>query len=342
LKNMQAIEISDTRTVTIIDKAKPVITDPLDVIVKIAAVSICGTDIHTFTNTHPFVKPPVVVGHECSGVVAKTGGKVESVKVGDRVAIDPVFGCGTCRPCKTGRANACANVKCRGVHVEGAMQQFFKVREQDVYKIPDNLEDIVLAAGIEPFAIGAQAVWRGNVKAGQTMVIFGAGPIGLTTMLMAISRGASCIMIDRKEDRLAKAVKLGAIGAISATARDLREQVMALAEDGGPDISCDAVGNPAIVDLCVELAAPTGTVVLLGMDGQQNNVTELAIFRKELTIVGSRMNSGMFPTVLELVSTGKLPLDAVLTHRFSTTEANEAFTMAIDQPDGFTKAVITF
>jgi 2-desacetyl-2-hydroxyethyl bacteriochlorophyllide A dehydrogenase len=339
---MKAIEISDTRKITIIDKPEPVIAGPREVIVKIAAVSICGTDIHTFTNTHPFVKPPVVVGHECSGVVAETGSDVKDVKTGDRVAIDPVLGCGDCRPCNIGRANACANVKCRGVHVEGAMQELLKVREQDVYKIPDNLTDLVLGAGVEPFAIGAQAVWRGNVSKGQLMVIFGAGPIGLTTMFMAMNRGAECIMIDTKEDRLENAVRLGAKRGISATAADLKEQVLALTGNEGPHVTCDAVGHPAIVDLCVELVAPTGTVVLLGMDGQQNNVTELSIFRKELTIVGSRMNSGMFPTVLELIREDKLPLDAILTHRFTTDEAREAFTMAIEQPKGFTKAVITF
>ena len=339
---MKAIEISDTRKITIINKPEPVIAEPRDVIVKIAAVSICGTDIHTFTNTHPFVKPPVIVGHECSGVVSKVGSQVQSVKPGDRIAIDPVLGCGACRPCNNGRPNACANVKCRGVHVEGAMQALFKVREQDVYKVPDCLDDIVLAAGIEPFAIGAQAVWRGNVGMGQTMVIFGAGPIGLTTMLMAMNRGAKCIMVDLKADRLSKAIKLGAIGAISATADDLKAQVMALAGADGPDVTCDAVGHPAIVDLCVDLVAPAGTVVLLGMDGRQNTVTELSIFRKELTIVGSRMNSGMFPTVLDLIRAEKLPLDAILTHRFTAAEASEAFTMAIEQPEAFTKAVIIF
>ena len=339
---MKAIEISDTRKINLIDIPEPVISDPQEVIVKIAAVSICGTDIHTFTNTHPFVRPPVVVGHECSGVVTEVGSEVQLVKPGDRVAVDPVLGCGDCQPCKTGRANACANVKCRGVHVEGAMQEFFKIRERDVYKVPDSLEDLVLAACVEPFAIGAQAVWRGNVSEGQTMVIFGAGPIGLTTMFMAMNRGAKCIMIDLKEDRLAKALKLGAMGAISASADDLKEQVLALTGDEGPQVTCDAVGHPSIVDLCVDLAAPTGTVILLGMDGQQNNVTELSIFRKELNIVGSRMNSGMFPTVLELIGEGRLPLGAILTHRFTTGEASEAFTMAIEQPEAFTKAVITF
>lgn len=339
---MKAIEISDTRKINLIDIPEPVISDPQEVIVKIAAVSICGTDIHTFTNTHPFVRPPVVVGHECSGVVTEVGSEVQLVKPGDRVAVDPVLGCGDCRPCKTGRANACANVKCRGVHVEGAMQEFFKVRERDVYKVPDSLEDLVLAACVEPFAIGAQAVWRGNVSDGQTMVIFGAGPIGLTTMFMAMNRGAKCIMIDIKEDRLAKALKLGAMGAIPASADDLKEQVLALTGEEGPQVTCDAVGHPSIVDLCVDLAAPTGTVILLGMDGQQNNVTELSIFRKELNIVGSRMNSGMFPTVLELIGEGRLPLGAILTHRFTREEASEAFTMAIEQPEAFTKAVITF
>lgn len=339
---MKAIEISDTRTITLIDKAEPTITGPKEVIVKIAGVSICGTDIHTFTNTHPFVKPPVIVGHECSGVVTAVGAEVQSVAPGDRVAIDPVVGCGTCRPCTTGRANACASVNCRGVHVEGAMQELFKVREQDVYIVPDTLDDLVLAAAVEPFAIGAQAVWRGNVRAGQTMVIFGAGPIGLTTMFMAMSRGAKCIMIDMQEGRLANALNHGAIGAISATAPDLKEQVLALTGPEGAEVTCDAVGHPAIVDNCVDLAAPTGTVILLGMDGQNNNVTELDIFRKELTIVGSRMNSAMFPTVLDLVAENRLPLDAILTHRFTTEQATEAFTMAIDQPEGFTKAVITF
>lgn len=339
---MKAIEISDTRKTTIIDKQKPVVAEPQDVIVKIAAVSICGTDVHTFTNTHPFVKPPVIVGHECSGVVTKIGSDVQSVKIGDRVAIDPVLGCGSCMPCNTGRANACADVMCRGVHVEGAMQEYFKVREQDVYCLPQNMKDLVLGAIIEPFAIGAQAVWRGNVTAGQTMLIFGAGPIGLTTMLMAKSRGAECIIVDMKEDRLAKALRLGATGVVSANATDLEQQVLSIAGEDGIQVSCDAVGHPDIVDHCVDLVAPTGTVVLLGMDGRQNNVTELAIFRKELTIVGSRMNSGMFPTVLELVEKNELPLGDILSHRFSVENASDAFTMAVDQPEGFTKAVITF
>lgn len=339
---MKAIEITGTRLVTLIDKPEPTITGPEDVIVRIAAVSICGTDIHTFTNTHPFVKPPVIVGHECSGVVVEVGSEVQRVKPGDRVAIDPVLGCGVCRTCLSGRANACAEVKCRGVHVEGAMQELFKVRERDVYKVPDTLADLVLAAAVEPFAIGAQAVWRGNISRDQAMVIFGAGPIGLTTMLMAMNRGARCIMIDLKEDRLARAMELGAAAAIPATAVDLKEQVLDITGTGGPNVTCDAVGHPQLVDLCVDLVAPTGTVILLGMDGGQNNVTELAIFRKELTIVGSRMNSAMFPTVLQLVDDGALPLEAILTHRFISEKATDAFCMATNQPPGFTKAVITF
>ena len=338
---MKAIEITGTRKISIIDRDEPKVQNPTDVIVKIAAVSICGTDIHTYTNTHPFVRPPVVVGHECSGIVAQVGKEVERVQPGDRVAIDPVLGCGSCRPCLNGRANACADVKCRGVHVEGAMQELFKVRDQDVYKIPDSLDDLVLAAATEPFAIGAQAVWRGNVRQDQFMVIFGAGPIGLTTMVMAINRGARCIMVDLKEDRLAKATELGATGVISATDADLKEKVLDLTGNEGPHVTCDAVGHPEIVNHCVDLIAPTGTVVLLGMDGQPNNVTELMIFRKEMTIVGSRMNSGVFPTVLALMAENKLPLAQILTHRFTKNEAESAFTMALEQPVGFTKAVIT-
>lgn len=339
---MRAIEITDTRQVSIIEKPAPELSQEDDVIVRIRAVSICGTDIHTFTNTHPFVRPPVIVGHECSGVVESIGRGVTDLSIGDRVAIDPVLGCGSCTPCKRGRANACANVKCRGVHVEGAMQELFKVRACDVHKVPDSLTDLVLAAAVEPFGIGAQAVWRGDVQTGQKMVIFGAGPIGLCTMFMAMTRGAQCILIDRQQSRLDEALRHGAFGVVNAEAADFKEQVLALTGPEGADRTCDAVGNPRLVELCVELAAPTGTVILLGMDGSQNGVTELDIFRKELTIVGSRMNSGMFPTVLELIGKGKLPLETILTHRFDYSQAEEAFTMAVQQPSGFIKAVVEF
>lgn len=339
---MKAIQISGACELSLIDIPEPVITADDDVIVDIAGVSICSTDIQIFTNSHPYLKPPLIAGHECAGVVSAVGAGVSNVKIGDRVTVDPVLGCGQCGPCRKGRANACARARCRGIHVDGAMLERFKVRGQDVHKIPDFLDDLVLAAGIEPFAIGAQAVWRGNVEHGQSMVIFGAGPVGLTTMFMGMSRGANCIMVDMKEDRLANALRLGAKGAVNAAAHDAAEQIREITGPEGPDVTCDAVGHPAIVDLCVSLTAPTGTVILLGMDGQKNNVTELAIFQKELNIVGSRMSSNMFPTVLEMVGMGRLPLEAILSHRFTPETVDRAFGMALEQPEGFCKSVIAF
>ena len=328
--------------VEIIDKPEPEITGTDDVIVKIEAVGICGTDIHTFLNEHPFVKPPVIVGHECSGEVAACGSTVNNVSQGDRVVIDPVLGCGTCRPCKTGRANVCANVKCRGVHVEGAMQEYFKVRSLDIHKLPDAEDDIAAGAMIEPLSIGAQACWRGGIKENDTIVIFGAGPIGLAVMLNAHCRGAHTILIDMKEDRLARAKELGALCAISANDETLAEQIYSLTSGEGPQVTCDAVGHPEIFKKCVDLVAPTGTVVLLGMDGRHNEVTELEIFRKEISIVGSRMNSNMFPVILERVNKGELNPGHMASHRFSMAEAEKAFSMAVNQPSGFLKAIISF
>lgn len=339
---MKALEISDTRTVSLIEKPAPEITAPDDVIVEIKAVSICGTDVHTFLGEHPFVKPPVVIGHECSGVVTACGSEVENVQPGDRVAVDPVWGCGTCRACTSGRANACATVKCRGVHSEGAMQEYFKVRGRDVHKMPDSLEDIVLGAVIEPLAVGAQACWRGDVRQGDVVVIFGAGPIGIAVMLNAMAIGAECVLVDMKQDRLARAEKLGAVAAISASDPGLVERVLELTGSEGAQVTCDAVGHPAIYKQCVELVAPTGSVVLLGMDGRANEVTELQIFRKEMNVVGSRMNSNMFPLVLERIAEGKMDPAHLLSHRFSMDEAGDAFRLAVEQPDGFLKSTITF
>lgn len=339
---MKAVEISDTRVVTIIEKPEPKIEQADDVIVKIKSVSICGTDVHTFQGEHPFVKPPVVVGHECGGEVAECGSGVTGFKPGDRVAIDPVFGCGTCRACTSGRANACANVKCRGVHVEGAMQEYFKIRECDVHKLPDSVEDLELGAVVEPMSIGAQACWRGNVSEDQVAVIFGAGPIGIAVMLNAHCLGARTILIDMKEDRLQRARDFGALAAFSATDPELKAKILDLTDGEGPHVTCDAVGHPRIFEQCIDLVAPTGHVVLLGMDGQPNNVTELQIFKKEMSVVGSRMNSNMFPTILDRVARGQMKLENMVSHRFPTDKASEAFKMAVEQPAGFLKAMVTF
>lgn len=339
---MKALEISDTKTVTLIEKPEPQITEPDDVIVKIKAVSICGTDVHTFLGEHPFVKPPVVVGHECSGVVEACGIEVENVRPGDRVAVDPVWGCGECRACRSGRANACATVKCRGVHSEGAMQEYFKIRGRDVHKLPDSLEDIIHGAVIEPLAVGAQACWRGNVQSGDVVVIFGAGPIGIAVMLNAMAMGAGCVLVDMKEDRLSRAKQLGALAAVSASDPDLKERVVELSGGEGPQVTCDAVGHPSIYKQCAEIVAPTGSVVLLGMDDRPNEVTELQIFRKEMTVVGSRMNSNMFPAALELIAAGKIEPGSLVSHKFSAEDGVEAFLMAVEQPEGFLKSTITF
>jgi threonine dehydrogenase-like Zn-dependent dehydrogenase len=338
---MKAVQISGVKEVKIIDETAPEITNDDDVIVKVKAIGICGTDVHTYLDEHPFVKAPVVVGHEASGEVVACGDSVTKVNVGDWVAIDPVLGCGTCRPCTTGRANACAQVKCRGVHVEGAMQELFKIRQCDVHKLPDNVTDLVHGAVVEPFAIGAQACWRGQVQSGDIMVIFGAGPIGISVMLNGHCHGAQSILIDKKEDRLDRAIALGALAAFSADDPNLSEKILALTGGEGPHVACDAVGHPAILRQCVDLLAPASTLILLGMDGRPNDITELEIFRKEMTVVGSRMNSNMFPTVLERVAEGKLNLADMYSHCFPTEKADEAFSMAVEQPAGFLKAVIT-
>jgi len=339
---MKAVEVSGTHQVSLIEKPEPSISERLDVIVKISAVSICGTDVHTFEGTHPFVKPPVIVGHECSGEIVECGSGVKGVKAGDRVAVDPVLGCGSCRACQSGRANACANVSCRGVHVEGAMQEYFKVREDDVYKLPDSVDDLALGAVIEPLAIGAQACWRGAVSADQIVVVFGAGPIGIAVMLNAHCLGARCILIDMKDDRLQRAAELGALAVINGGDPELKSKIFDLTDGEGPHATCDAVGHPVIFEQCIDLVAPTGTVILLGMDGSPNEVTELQIFRKEMTVVGSRMNSTMFPTIIDRVASGKMKLENMVSHRFSTTQATEAFNMALTQPAGFLKAMVTF
>ena len=222
------------------------------------------------------------------------------------------------------------------------MQEYFKVRESDVYRLPDLVSDLALGAVVEPMAIGAQACWRGSVSKDQIMVVFGAGPIGIAVMLNAHCLGARCILVDMKEDRLQRAAELGAMAVINAADTELKEKILALTDGEGPHLTCDAVGHPVIFEQCIDLVAPTGTVILLGMDGRPNSVTELQIFRKEMTVVGSRMNSAMFPVILDRVAQGNMHLENLVSHRFTTDRADEAFRMALEQPAGFLKAMITF
>ena len=206
---MKAVKISEAYKVEIIDIPEPEIEHPSDVKVKIKRVGICGSDMHIYYGTNPLATYPRIVGHEVAGEIVEVGSAVNKVAVGDHVVIEPIRYCGECYACKKGRPNVCKDVSVFGVHEDGGMLEFSIRSEKQVHKVSPEIDwdEAVMA---EPYTIGAQATWRGNVQAGDTVFIQGAGPIGVTVLKMAKLRGATVIMSDFTNERLEFAKENGA------------------------------------------------------------------------------------------------------------------------------------
>ena len=206
---MKAVRIPEAHVIEIIEIPEPKIEQPDDVLVKIKRVGICGSDMHIYHGTNPLATYPRIVGHEVAGEIIEIGQDVKKVAVGDHVVIEPITYCGECYACKNGRPNVCKEVSVFGVHEDGGMREFAILSEKQVHKVNPEIDwdEAVMA---EPYTIGAQATLRGNVQAGQTVFIQGAGPIGITVLKMAKLRGATVIMSDFTNERLEFAKENGA------------------------------------------------------------------------------------------------------------------------------------
>jgi threonine dehydrogenase-like Zn-dependent dehydrogenase len=194
----------------------------------------------------------------------------------------------------------------------------------------------------EPYTIGAQAVWRGNVEEGDTVFIQGSGPIGICVLKMAKLAGATVIMSDLKEERLAFAKGNGADFVINAGSESIEEKIMEFTKGEGANVVIDAVCLPATFELSLNVASVAGTVVVLGFDERPSQIPQLPITKKELTIVGSRLQTYQFKKVVSLLNENKLKENGLITHRFASSDVQEAFTFVEKNPDIVRKALIVF
>ena len=187
-------------------------------------VGICGSDMHIYHGTNPLATLPRVVGHEVAGEVVEIGQGVTGIKVGDHVVIEPISYCGKCYACRKGGQNVCEKLSVFGVHEDGGMREWFVLPEKQLHVVDSAFawEEIVLA---EPYTIGAQAVWRGEVEKGETVLIQGAGPIGICILKMAKLQGASVMITDLSEERLGFAKESGADIIVHAAKEDVQDRV---------------------------------------------------------------------------------------------------------------------
>lgn len=306
-----------------------------EVLLRMDCVGICGSDVHywqTGACGHFVLKEPMIMGHEASGVVAKLGKKVKNLKVGDRVAIEPGVPCRYCEFCKTGRYHLCPDMSfCATPPVHGNLVRYYKHAADFCFKLPDHVS-MEEGALLEPLAVGIHSCRRGGVSAGHVVLVLGAGPIGLLTMLAAKAFGASKVLItDILQSRLDFARQLGADHTLLVT-RESNEAdlVMKIHEllGGHPDVSFDASGAQATVRLSLLATKSGGVAVLVGMGAPEQTVPLSGALAREVDIRGIFRYVNDYPTALAMVASGKINVKPLVTHHFSIEESLEAYEVA--------------
>jgi 2-desacetyl-2-hydroxyethyl bacteriochlorophyllide A dehydrogenase len=338
---MKAVQVREPHHLAILEVDEPKISNPTDVLVKVKRVGICGSDMHIYHGTNPLATLPRVVGHEVTGEVIEIGTDVTSVKVGDHIVVEPIRYCGECYACRKGRPNVCTSLSVFGVHEDGGMREWFVLPEKQLHVVASALswEEAVMA---EPYTIGAQAVSRGKIEAGDTVLIQGAGPIGICILKMVKLLGASVMVTDLSTERLAFAKENGADVTINAAEEDVKQRVHEWTNGEGANVVIDAVCLPATFELSIDVVSEAGNVVVLGFDERAAAIPQLPITKKEVTITGSRLQTYQFPRVVELLNDGKLRHNGLVTHTFPLDQIQEAFAFVEKHPDQVRKAVIVF
>ena len=337
---MKAVYIKEPGKLEVIDVEKPSIKKDTQVLVKITAAGICGSDIHIFHGTHAYATYPRIIGHEGCGIVEEVGSAVTDLKPGDSVIIEPITGCGTCYACR--RYNCCPDIKVAGVHIDGVMEEYFVTERNKLYKYDPNELTPVEAATAEPYTVGAQANAQANTQPGDLVLIHGAGPIGMIICDIAEKRGATVIVSEVNEDRLKIAKDFGAKYTINPKKEDLKEAIMKITDGKGVNVVFETSGVPALTSLSVELLSPHGRLVPLTFAPEPVPINFRLMNKNELVIAGTRNQNGKFPEVVESLPSRKDRIDKLVTHVFPAEEAEKAFDTAMDKTSGSCKVVITF
>ncbi|WP_025640698.1 NAD(P)-dependent alcohol dehydrogenase [Schnuerera ultunensis] len=317
-----------------------------DVLVQIEAVGVCGSDLHYYQygKIGEFVVDgDLILGHEATGKVIEVGNNVKNLKVGDRVALEPGKTCGKCEYCKNGLYNLCPDVEFFATPpYHGVFTNYVAHPEDMCFKLPDNVSSVE-GALVEPLSVGLHATGLGGVELGDTVVIFGTGCIGLSTLLASKARGASTIIVvDMLENRLEKAKKLGATHIINAKEVKVVEEILTLTEQKGAHVVIETAGAIATVKQTVDVLKTAGTIVMVGMTPKDEiEFNFMKLMNKEGQIKTIFRYRNLYPVAINAISSGDINVRDIVSHEFDFENTKEAFDYIIKNPDEVVKAVIT-
>ncbi len=313
------------------DVPDPVLEEPGDVIVRITASTICGTDLHILKGDVPEVKPGTILGHEAVGVVVAKGPGVATLELGDRVLVSCITSCGRCRFCKEGRYGLCTGGGgwIFGHLIDGLQAEYARVPFADtsVYKVPEALSDeqVLFLADILPTAFEV-GVLAGGVEPGDTVAIVGAGPIGLAAIMTAkLLTPGRIVAIDLAASRLQKALEFGADTVIDNSREDPVARIMELTDGLGADVAIEAVGVPETFELCAELIRPGGRVANVGVHGHPATLHLEKLWIRDVTITTGLVDTSTTAKLLRLIAEGRLDPLPFATHRFPLASVMEAY-----------------
>jgi alcohol dehydrogenase len=313
------------------DVPDPELQQPTDAIVRVDAVTICGTDLHILKGDVPEVAPGRVLGHEAVGTVTAVGAAVRSVEVGDRVLISCISACGTCLYCREGHYGQCRGGGgwILGHLIDGTQAEYVRVpfADNSTHRVPPGVtdEEMVMLADILPtsYEVG---VLSGAVRPADVVAIVGAGPIGLAAILTArLYSPSHIVVIDVAEARLEAAHKFGADIVVNSRERNPREIIDELTDGLGAHVAMEAVGVPETFELAVQLARPGGHVANIGVHGRPATLHLEDIWIKNLTITTGLVDTHSTPTLIDLIANHQLDTASMITHRFPMDQFEAAY-----------------
>jgi L-iditol 2-dehydrogenase len=318
---------------------------PHDVLVKVMAVGVCGSDVHYYEHGRigrKTVENPLIQGHECSGVVAQVGPEVTSVNIGDRVAVEPGISCFHCEFCKAGKYNLCPSVKfLSSPPVDGAFSEYIIHPEHLLFPIPDHLsfEEATL---VEPLSVGIHACRRAGIEAGSTVMITGMGPVGLTAIIAAKALGAQKIIVtDVEPFRLSLAEQLGATSCIHAAEQDVAEEVARTTHQKGVDMVIDTSGHAGAIDASIEYLKRGGKLVLIGFPSVERVPLNLILMlQKEINLYTTFRYTNTYPFGIELLASGKFNILPLITDYYSLEDTQSALEQARTNKKGSMKVIV--
>ncbi|MBN2558199.1 MAG: alcohol dehydrogenase catalytic domain-containing protein [Clostridia bacterium] len=307
---MKAVFLEAPGSIGIRDMAEPIYEAGM-ALIKVRAAGICGSDIAAYRGTNPLVTYPRIIGHEIAGEIIRIGDNPKGLKEGGRVILDPYLYCGKCYPCSLGRTNCCETLRVIGVHVDGGMRGYMLYPQNMLIPVPDGIEweHIPLA---EPLTIALHAIHRTRLKAGEHVVINGAGAIGVLTAMCAKAYGAIPIITDLVEERLEFAKENGIPFAINPLANDPMKIISDITNGRMAEVVVEASGAGGAIRAALDMVSYAGRIALTGWPREETSLPTGMITKKEIDIYGSRTSAGEFEEALMLLSSGKVDAPAIL------------------------------